>query len=116
MSFQITDDILDFTATEKELGKPAGSDLLQGNITAPVLFAMKKEEIRKQVEKVHEHMPSSEIAKIISLIKQSGAIDQSVALSEQYLNKALAVLEELPANKAKKALRDIAKFIGSRKF
>ena len=33
MSFQIVDDILDFTATDKQLGKPAGSDLLQGNIT-----------------------------------------------------------------------------------
>ena len=41
MSFQIIDDILDFTATEKELGKPAGGDLLQGNITLPVLFAIK---------------------------------------------------------------------------
>ncbi len=39
MSYQIIDDILDFTGTEKELGKPAGGDLLQGNITLPVLFA-----------------------------------------------------------------------------
>src|SRR5699024_6264967 len=37
MSFQIIDDILDFTASEKELGKPTGSDLMQGNITLPVL-------------------------------------------------------------------------------
>lgn len=48
MSFQITDDVLDFTGTEKELGKPAGGDLLQGNITLPVLFAMKDENIRKK--------------------------------------------------------------------
>ncbi|WP_286229005.1 heptaprenyl diphosphate synthase component II [Neobacillus mesonae] len=116
MSFQITDDILDFTATEKELGKPAGSDLLQGNITAPVLFAMENEEIRKEIEKVHEHMATLEISNIITLIKQSGAIEKSVALSDQYLDKALAILEEIPANKAKKALRDIARFIGRRKF
>ena len=38
MSYQIIDDILDFTASEEELGKPAGSDLLQGNITLPVLY------------------------------------------------------------------------------
>ncbi|GHH98183.1 heptaprenyl diphosphate synthase component II [Neobacillus kokaensis] len=116
MSFQITDDILDFTSTEKELGKPAGSDLLQGNITAPVLFAMENKEIRKEIEKVHELMAPSEIVHIISLIKQSGAIDKSVALSDQYLDKALTILEELPDNKAKKALRDIARFIGRRKF
>ena len=50
---------------------------------------------------------------IITLIKESGAIERSIALSDMYLDKALAVLEELPANKAKKTLRDIAKFIGA---
>lgn len=116
MSYQIIDDILDFTGTEKELGKPAGGDLLQGNITAPALFAMENKEIKKAIETVHENMTAAEIAKIITLIKQSGAIAKSVALSDQYLDKALRILDELPDNKAKKALHDIAKFIGRRKF
>jgi heptaprenyl diphosphate synthase len=116
MSYQIIDDILDFTSTEKELGKPAGSDLLQGNITAPALYAMENDDIRKEIEKVHEYMDPSEIGKIILLIKQSGAIEKSRVLSDHYLNKAIAVLEDIPENKAKKTLRDIAKYIGRRKF
>ncbi|MGZ4159889.1 MAG: heptaprenyl diphosphate synthase component II [Neobacillus sp.] len=116
MSFQITDDILDFTATEEQLGKPAGSDLLQGNITAPALFAMENAEIRHEIEKVTENMGHQQIEKIISLIKQSGAIEKSIALSDLYLKKALEILEDLPVNKAKKTLRDIARFIGRRKF
>lgn len=116
MSYQIIDDILDFTSTEKALGKPAGSDLLQGNITAPALFAMETDEIKREIEKVNENMTPKEISTIISLIKQSGAIEKSFALSDQYLNKALAILEELPENKAKKTLQDIAKYIGRRKF
>jgi len=116
MAFQITDDILDFTSSEEELGKPAGSDLLQGNITAPALYAMENETIRCEIEKVHEDMEPAQIQKIISLIKDSGAIEKSIALSDLYLNKALAVLEDLPSNKAKKTLRDIAKFIGRRKY
>jgi len=116
MSYQIIDDILDFTSTEKELGKPAGSDLLQGNITAPVLYALKDGDIRNQIEKVNENMGAQEIGKIITLIKKSGAIEKSLALSDRYLEKALAVLEELPENKAQKTLRDIAKYIGKRKF
>ncbi len=43
MSFQIVDDILDFTSTEKKLGKPVGSDLMNGHITLPVLLEMKKD-------------------------------------------------------------------------
>ncbi len=116
MSYQIIDDILDFTSTEKELGKPAGGDLLQGNITAPALFAMEKAEIRAEIEKVHESMAPSEIKKIITLIKKSDAIEKSIALSDLYLKKALAELEGLPANRTKKTLHDLARFIGKRKF
>jgi heptaprenyl diphosphate synthase len=116
MSYQIIDDILDFTSTENALGKPAGGDLLQGNITAPVLYAMENDHIRSEIEKVNEHMKPNEIEKIISLIKQSGAIEKSMALSDLYLDKALHILEELPANRAKKTLQDISKFIGKRKF
>jgi heptaprenyl diphosphate synthase len=115
MSYQIIDDILDFTSTEKTLGKPAGGDLLQGNITAPVLYAMEDEKIRAEIEKVNQSMKPEQIEKIISLIKQSGAIEKSIALSDLYLEKALRLLNELPGNRAKKALQDIAKYIGKRK-
>ncbi|MED3564128.1 heptaprenyl diphosphate synthase component II [Bacillus xiapuensis] len=116
MSFQIIDDILDFTSTEEELCKPAGIDLLQGNITAPVLFAMENDLNRKEIIKVKESTSPEQMAEIITLVKQSGAIEKSFALSDLYLEKALTVLADLPANKVKKTLRDIAKFIGRRKF
>jgi heptaprenyl diphosphate synthase len=116
MAFQITDDILDFTSTEKELGKPAGSDLRQGNITLPVLFAMKDQHLRANIIKVHEHMDNSELQSIISQIKKSGSIEQSIQYSDWYLQKALVIIEELPSNSAKLALTNIAKYIGKRKF
>lgn len=116
MSYQIIDDVLDFTATEKELGKPAGSDLVQGNITLPVLFAMEDVSIKNRIQDVHEEMDRNELAHCIQLIKNSGAIERSLKMSDQYLEKALQVLNELPENKAKKTLRDIAKVIGRRKF
>jgi heptaprenyl diphosphate synthase len=116
MSYQIIDDVLDFTSTEKALGKPAGGDLLQGNITAPVLFAMDNQEIRAAIQTVNGNMNPEQIEKIITLIKQSGAIEKSMSLSDLYLNKALSILSELPGNRAKKALQDTAKFIGKRKF
>ncbi len=116
MSFQIIDDVLDFTSTEKELGKPAGGDLLQGNITLPVLFAMENWDIKQEIIKVHEHTERSEMDKIIELVKDSGAIERSLSVSDRYLDKALAILEELPKIKANKVLREIALNIGKRKF
>jgi heptaprenyl diphosphate synthase len=116
MSFQIIDDVLDFTSTEKQLGKPAGGDLLQGNITLPVLYAMENVEIKEQIMRVDEHFDSGEMKNIIRLVNNSGAIERSLALSDRYLDKALSILEDLPETKAKKVLREIALNIGKRKF
>jgi heptaprenyl diphosphate synthase len=116
MSYQIIDDVLDFTSTEKELGKPAGGDLLQGNITLPVLYAMENWEIKQEITKVNEHTDRNDMDKIILMVKNSDAIERSLALSDRYLDKALDILEDLPSIKAKKVLREIALNIGKRKF
>ncbi|WP_409251183.1 heptaprenyl diphosphate synthase component II [Bacillus sp. SCS-153A] len=116
MSFQITDDILDFTASEEELGKPAGSDLLQGNITLPVLFAMEQHDLKEKIINISEDVDRDYLKSVIDEIKRSGAIEQSHEISARYLKKALQELEGLPKNGACKTLRDIANFIGKRKF
>ncbi|MED4070364.1 heptaprenyl diphosphate synthase component II [Priestia endophytica] len=115
MSFQITDDILDFTSSEKQLGKPAGSDLLQGNITLPMFYALEMPGMKEQVEKLFagEH---DRITAIIEDVKRSGSIEKATKISDLYLDKALAVLDELPPSKAKNTYNRIAKFIGKRKF
>lgn len=116
MSYQIIDDILDFTASEEELGKPAGSDLLQGNITLPVLFAMKDSALKELIKTVHDETSKEDMLAIIKAIKASGAIEQAKKVSETYLNKAFDEIEGLPANKARKALSQIARNIGKRKY
>jgi len=42
LAFQVVDDILDFTGNDKQLGKPAVSDLASGYLTAPVLYALEE--------------------------------------------------------------------------
>ncbi|MEI5907188.1 heptaprenyl diphosphate synthase component II [Bacillus spongiae] len=116
MSFQITDDILDFTATEKELGKPAGDDLKQGNVTLPTLYAMEQKEIKSIILQVHEHMDDLEFNQVLHKIKSTDSIERSHQLSQLYLRKALKELEDLPKIKARKTLRDMALFIGKRKY
>lgn len=116
MSYQIIDDILDFTGTEKELGKPAGGDLLQGNITLPVLFAMENDLIRSEIIKVHKGMSRDDMATILSVINHSGAIEKAREVSSKYLEKALSIVEDLPQNEAKTTFKNIAKYIGKRKY
>lgn len=116
MSFQITDDILDFTSTEKDLGKPVGSDLLQGNITLPVLFALEIPEIKREIVKITNETTPKEIEMVLEMILASDVIEQSAKVSDQYLKKAFDILETLPRNRARSTLYSIAKYIGKRKF
>ncbi|MEW9500213.1 heptaprenyl diphosphate synthase component II [Jeotgalibacillus marinus] len=116
MAYQITDDILDFTSTEDKLGKPAGGDLLQGNVTLPVLYALKEPDLADRIKHVHEDMPTNDMAMLITDILQTNAIKKSSELSQRYLKKALHELDGLPPSRAKKSLRDIALFIGKRKY
>lgn len=116
MSYQITDDILDFTGSEKDLGKPAGEDLRQGNITLPALYAMKNPKLKTLISTINEDTSKKQMDSIIAQIKSSGAIEQSHAISSRYLKKALSILDEFPANRARKTLREIANFIGKRKY
>ncbi|MBH9967763.1 heptaprenyl diphosphate synthase component II [[Bacillus] enclensis] len=116
MSYQITDDILDLTASEEELGKPAGSDLWQGNITLPVLYAMEDPALRSEIERVSENTSAEEMKKVIASILASDAIERSHRVSRMYLDKALEDLEHLPQNRVKKTLKNVANFIGKRKY
>lgn len=116
MAFQITDDILDFTGTEKQLGKPAGGDLRQGNITLPVLYAMRDSRLREEITKVTADIEKDDLQHILDLVKGSGGIQYAQQISDQYLDKALKIVKQLPSNKANSALTNIAKFIGKRKF
>ncbi|MCT2537387.1 heptaprenyl diphosphate synthase component II [Aquibacillus koreensis] len=119
MSYQIIDDILDFTSTEAQLGKPAGSDLLQGNLTLPALLAIQNDpsfydELSKLFNKGEDLTPG-EIKPVIDKIKSSDVIEKSFELSETYLAKAYESINDLPDIKAKQTFKDIATYIGKRK-
>ncbi|GAB2574531.1 heptaprenyl diphosphate synthase component II [Gracilibacillus alcaliphilus] len=119
MSYQIIDDILDFTSSEKQLGKPAGSDLFQGNITLPALYAMDDQCIRQDLQTAFfdsENLDMSLLEPITSQIAKSDAIARARQLSDAYLQKAHNSLSSLPNNEAKEALENIANYIGNRKI
>jgi heptaprenyl diphosphate synthase len=120
MAFQITDDILDFTATSEQLGKPAGSDLKQGNITLPVIYALQQTEKPELAAKLKELILSKDLNNhvdvAIKIVKESGGLDYAQKLSDQYLLKAFRALEKLPDITAKKQFYEIATFIGKRDY
>ncbi|WP_438318434.1 polyprenyl synthetase family protein [Sporosarcina sp. FA9] len=117
MSYQIIDDILDITSTDEELGKPAGSDLLNGHLTLPVLYIKDDMEFRPFMERSFDKtLSQSDREKMLTYIRKSGAIEKAQAVSDKYLQKALKEIKGLPNSDARKAFFQIARFIGKRDF
>src|SRR5438270_4385243 len=54
MAFQLVDDVLDFTAREKTLGKPVGGDLREGKVTLPLVYALERASVdeRRMIDRV----------------------------------------------------------------
>ncbi|MGO0061009.1 heptaprenyl diphosphate synthase component II [Brevibacillus fluminis] len=117
MAFQITDDILDFTGTEKQLGKPAGSDLRQGNVTLPTLYSISVGKDREQLQAwIRDNTLTDHMDEAINLIRKGEGIAYANQLAERYIARACEQLEPLPAGKTKKSLLEIGHYIIGRKF
>ncbi|UDI78246.1 polyprenyl synthetase family protein [Staphylococcus taiwanensis] len=115
MSFQIVDDILDFTSTEKKLGKPVGSDLMNGHITLPVLLEMRKDRtFKQQISKLNHHSSTKEFEPFIAHIKNSQSINEAKAISDKYLDKALTLIDQLEEPNAQNLFIKLIKKMGSR--
>ncbi|MEW9674713.1 heptaprenyl diphosphate synthase component II [Lentibacillus sp. L22] len=118
MSYQIIDDILDFTSSAQELGKPVGNDLLQGNITLPVLFAMEDKDFKRLLQETFlnpDTISDRQMQVLLTGLHETDAINRSYNLSNRYLEKALHIVEQLPNVKARNTLKEVAKYIGKRR-
>ncbi|RIN27524.1 heptaprenyl diphosphate synthase [Staphylococcus succinus] len=115
MSFQIVDDILDFTSTEKQLGKPVGSDLMNGHITLPVLLEMKKNSaFKQQIQQLNPNSSPETFKYCIDTVRSSDVIQQCLSISNKYLDKALNLIEELENDSAKVLFKKLIKKVGKR--
>lgn len=120
MAFQIRDDILDLCGTEKQLGKPPGSDIRQGNITLPVIYALQEDGLRQtllhELERIKLQEGQADTSPLIGLVRNSDAIRRADQLAARYIDKAIAALRDLPDIQAKTDLVNVAHFVGNRSY
>lgn len=120
MAFQITDDLLDVCGTEKAIGKPPGSDLRQGNISLPVLYALQdpsvRSELLREIEKIRQSESQADSSAAVRLVRASSGIAKAERLADRYIAKALKLLDGLPDVPAKNKLADVARFVTQRSY
>jgi geranylgeranyl pyrophosphate synthase len=111
LAFQVFDDILDFTATEAELGKPVGSDLRQGTITLPVIL-MRDAELADG--RFWAALKADDVDLQVQLVQQSGAIELAQTEADALVTRARDALSALPAGTERDALDALASYVTQR--
>jgi heptaprenyl diphosphate synthase len=118
MAFQVTDDILDFVASEEMLGKPVGSDIRQGVITLPAIYALRHGNLRERLGQLLSSPEAcvNQAEEIVDLIINSDGIDYAYHVSNKFAARARQQLVYLPDGPGRDSLYDIAAFISGREY
>jgi octaprenyl-diphosphate synthase len=115
LAFQLVDDLLDFTASSEQLGKPVLSDLKEGKVTLPLIYAMENghSEARALVAQVLEEkdLVSVQPEKLVALVRDSGALDRTRTLAHDYARRAKACLNGSSQSEYGRALLTLPDYI-----
>ncbi|ODV98207.1 hypothetical protein PACTADRAFT_37494 [Pachysolen tannophilus NRRL Y-2460] len=113
LCFQMVDDMLDYTRSDEELGKPSGADLKLGLATAPVLYAWKERpELGPMIGRKFSEPGDVETAR--AAVKACNGVQQTRAMAQDYCNRALQNLSILPNSDARSALEFLTNSILTR--
>jgi octaprenyl-diphosphate synthase len=133
LAFQLVDDLLDFTASPEQLGKPVLNDLKEGKVTLPLIFALESQNVHNATDggnNGHSHsLPNGEgrklVAKVLEerdfhtvrpeqitkLVQETGALERSAKLAREYAQTAKSSLDVLADTQYRRALHAIPDFI-----
>lgn len=114
LAFQIIDDVLDYTQSTEQIGKPVLEDVRQGVYSLPLLYALEegRETLLPYLEK-GENLTDNETDKIYELVHSFGGVSKAQKLAEKYTQQALKGITKLPetTTDAKKQLLEITQAI-----
>jgi geranylgeranyl pyrophosphate synthase len=116
MAFQIVDDILDFTGEQETVGKPVGSDLLQGLVTLPAIYYAESHPYDPDVLCLTGgcYTETERMERLVQSIRESDATAKSMKEAQVFIQKALEILLTMPAGLERQALEDLTGYIVNR--
>lgn len=120
MAFQLVDDVLDFTAREQTLGKPTGSDLREGKVTLPLIYALERAsgEERRWVgmilqERSYESVPFEQV---LTMIERQGGFKRARARANTFTEKSRLIISTFPDSPYQRALLAITDLVTDRDY
>ncbi len=115
LSFQIVDDILDYTAQKGVFGKTTGKDFLEGKVTLPVIILQEVlgSGSRREVADIFlkEAPDPDDFEKVREMMNQEGVFERTREIARQYSDTANAELAVFPKSDSRTSLEAMAKYV-----
>lgn len=117
IAFQMQDDLFDLG--NDNIGKPKGIDIKEKKLTLPIIYALKNADKRKQrqiknIIKRH-HNNKQKVAEVIDFVRNSGGIDYTKKIMQEYEERANEILFSFPDNEGRKGLQQLIEYTTKRK-
>lgn len=120
LAFQLKDDILGIMGTEKQLGKPIGSDIKEGKRTLIIThaYARANDQQKRMIEGIlgNPQATNQEVKQLWELAQSLGSIEYIENLANNYIDKAKSALNGLPESNAKTLLNQWIDFMTNRLY
>jgi octaprenyl-diphosphate synthase len=120
IAFQLVDDVLDFTSLEKVLGKPVGSDLREGKVTLPLIYALEEasDEERQDVGRVLKdgNYDRTPFSNILGMIERRRGFDRVRERAQSFTDKARAIITEFPESRYQRAMAAVTELVTDREY
>jgi len=113
MAFQIMDDVLDFTGEQATVGKPVGSDLLQGLVTLPAIYYAEEFPDNPDVKLLAEGGWGNQerMDRLVQAIRNTQSISKAILEARSHIDKGLDAMIGFPASPERDALEELANYI-----
>lgn len=115
MAFQITDDIMDYSATAETTGKPVGKDLREGLITYPLLSIISEANKTQVTAAVQSIADGTSPDELIAYVTTEGGVNNAQTLEASYRKDAHDALDALPQFAGKSVLYEVLDSLAHRK-
>ncbi len=114
MAFQITDDALDLTSHEEELGKPIHSDIRGGKVTLPVIRALRTAtplDRGRLMALLNGPLRDGQMDEVADLLERYHAVEYALGVAGGFSTRAAEALRVIPDGRAKDSLHRLTEFV-----